>query len=113
MGGPCAVHAEHPEPQFMHARESAEPHQRVGYGRGGQLGHLTQALRGPRMDHPAPSVDYRPFGGCDHFRSAAELPRMAMNGGLIAAQIDLRRIGKVTLRLGYILGYVKQHTPDP
>ena len=65
------------------------------------------------MDHPAPSVDHRPFGGREHFRSATELSRMAMNGGLIAAQIDLRGIGKVTFRLGHILGNVNQHRSRP
>ena len=81
-----AVHPEHADPAAPGRGIGAEPHQRRGDRKAGAVGQLAQqpARLEPGVDDAATGIDHRPLSGRDHFRSAPELPRVAVNGGLIA-----------------------------
>ena len=64
VGLPGAVHAEHAEPLRIGGREGAEPHQRRGDRKAGELDELAQQLarRAAGIDDAAAGVEQRPLG---------------------------------------------------
>ena len=109
VGSGRPMHAEHTKPQLVHPREPSQPHQGVSHWRCAQLSELAQLLRCSRQNDATAGIDHGALRRGDHLCSPPDLPGMPDDSWFIAAQIDLIRVGKVTLPHRDIFGNIDQH----
>jgi hypothetical protein len=81
------VHPEHAQPLPVGGRKSAEPHQRRGDGKTGELDQFAQqiARRAAGIDHAAAGVEQRALGGRHHVDGLLDLVEVALELRPIAA----------------------------
>ena len=115
VGFPGAVHAKHAEPLLIGGREGAEPHQRRGDGKAGELHELAQQLARGRagIDHAAAGVKQRTFGHAHHVDGLLDPVEVALDLRPIAAVLKLLRLGIGALGELDVLRDVDHDRPRP
>ncbi len=109
VGGKRAMHAQHAQPQVVHARKAAQAHQGIGNRGRRQLTEAPQLRRGARENHPATRVEHRALRRRQHVRRPAYLTGMAFQSRLVAAHVHRIRIDKLAFTGRHILGDIHQH----
>ena len=91
VGGDGAVHAEHAHGELVRLGEGAEAHERGGHRDAAAEPGRRNSAAAPDDDHAAAHVEHRPLGLVDRLGGGADLPDVALDGGLVAGQVDRRR----------------------
>ncbi len=112
---PGAVHAEHAEPLRIGRGIGAEPHQRRGDGKAGELHQLAQQVARLRagIDDAAAGVEQRTLGVLHQLDRGLDAVEVALELGLIALVLEILRPGIDALGELDVLRDVDDHRARP